>query len=83
MRPIFLLVSVLLGLAGLLTGPVGADEARPVYVEIVEQKSTEYLLKWKIPPVMPGGQEPAVELNHSSCSLVGGGISGQPAGLVG
>ena len=50
MRLIFLLVSVLLGLAGLLAGPAWADEARPVYVEIIEQQSTEYLLKWKIPP---------------------------------
>ena len=83
MRLIFLLVSVLLGLAGLLAGPAWADEARPVYVEIIEQQSTEYLLKWKIPPVMPGGQEPAIELSHSSCSLVGGGVSGRPAGLVG
>ena len=47
MRLIFLLVSVLLGLAGLLAGPAWVDEARPVYVEIIEQQSTEYLLKWK------------------------------------
>lgn len=77
MRLIFLLLSLL------AVTPTMADEARPVYVEIIEQQSTEYLLKWKIPPVMPSGQEPAVELIHAACSLVGGGVSGRPAGLVG
>lgn len=60
-----------------------ADEARPVYVEIAQQAETEYLLKWKIPPVMPVGEEPAVELRHPSCSLLDGSVGGRPAGLVG
>jgi hydrogenase/urease accessory protein HupE len=60
-----------------------ADEARPVYVEVAQQTPTEYLLKWKIPPVMPAGQEPAVELRHDSCGLSDGSIGGRPAGLVG
>ncbi len=60
-----------------------ADEARPVYVEVAQQTETEYLLKWKIPPVMPAGQEPAVELRHNSCGLSDGSIAGRPAGLVG
>ncbi len=79
MRLIFILLSFLAA----ASMPSSADEARPVYVEIVEQQGAEYLLKWKIPPVMPGGQEPAIELSHSSCSLANGGISGRPAGLVG
>ncbi|MGB0449763.1 MAG: hypothetical protein ACPGF6_04160, partial [Porticoccaceae bacterium] len=54
-----------------------ADEARPVYVEIAQQAETEYLLKWKIPPVMPAGQEPAVELRHHSCGLSDGSIGGR------
>jgi hydrogenase/urease accessory protein HupE len=60
-----------------------ADEARPVYVEVAQQTDTEYLLKWKIPPVMPAGQEPAVELRHASCGLSDGSIGGRSAGLVG
>ena len=60
-----------------------ADEARPVYVEVTQQSSGEYLLKWKIPPVMPAGQEPAVELRHDKCVLADGSSGGRPAGLVG
>ena len=62
---------------------VFTDEARPVYVEIAQQTETEYRLKWKIPPVMPAGQEPAIELRHASCGLSDGSIGGRPAGLVG
>ncbi|MDG2502245.1 MAG: HupE/UreJ family protein [Porticoccaceae bacterium] len=79
MRLIFLLLSLLT----VFSMPSIADEARPVYVEIIEQQSAEYLLKWKIPPVMPDRQEPAIELSHSSCSIIGNGVSGRPAGLVG
>jgi hydrogenase/urease accessory protein HupE len=63
--------------------PAFSDEARPVYVEIAQQAETEYLLKWKIPPVMPAGQEPAVELRHQGCGLSDGSVGGRPAGLVG
>lgn len=79
MRSIFLLLSML----AVFSMPSIADEARPVYVEIIEQQGAEYLLKWKMPPVMPDRQEPAIELSHSSCSLAGNSVSGRPAGLVG
>jgi hydrogenase/urease accessory protein HupE len=77
------LIFILLSLLAVFSMPSIADEARPVYVEIIEQQSAEYLLKWKIPPVMPDRQEPAIELSHSSCSLAGNSVSGRPAGLVG
>lgn len=79
MRLIFTLITLL----AVYSMPSMADEARPVYVEIIEQQGAQYLLKWKIPPVMPDRQEPAVELSHSSCRLAGNGVSGRPAGLVG
>lgn len=60
-----------------------ADEARPVYVEIDQVNAGEFLLKWKIPPVMPQGQEPAIELRHGDCALTNGALAGRPAGLVG
>jgi hydrogenase/urease accessory protein HupE len=77
------LIFILLSLLAVFSMPSIADEARPVYVEIIEQQGAEYLLKWKIPPVMPDRQEPAIELSHSSCSLAGNSVSGRPAGLVG
>mgnify|MGYP000371277390 CR=1 FL=1 len=77
------LIFILLSLLAVFSMPSIADEARPVYVEIIEQQSAEYLLKWKIPPVMPHGQEPAIELRHSNCSLSNGALAWRPAGLVG
>ena len=47
------LIFILLSLLAVFSMPSVADEARPVYVEIIEQQGAEYLLKWKIPPVMP------------------------------
>lgn len=78
-----LFTSLCLLLALTMTAAVHADEARPVYVEVAQVSTTEYLLKWKIPPVMPQGQEPAIELRHSNCSLSNGALAGRPAGLVG
>ena len=63
--------------------PSAADEARPVYVEVSQTADRKFLLKWKIPPVMPFGQEPAVELRHDNCGLSDGSLGGRPAGLVG
>jgi len=81
MRLMLKLFSLLTALA--LSVAVFADEARPVYVEVAQQADTEYLLKWKIPPIMPAGQEPAIELRHASCGLSDGSVGGRPAGLVG
>jgi hydrogenase/urease accessory protein HupE len=72
--------SVLLVLALLFSSWVVADEARPVYVEVVENNASQFLLKWKVPPVMPGGQEPYIKLQHPDCQLVNGASA---AGLVG
>ena len=67
----------------LLSAIVQADEARPVYVEVTQMSDSEYLLKWKIPPVMSQGQAPAIELRQSNCQLNNGALAGKPAGLVG
>ena len=66
-----------------LSATLQADEARPVYVEVTQMSDSEYLLKWKIPPVMSQGQEPAIELRQSNCRINKGAIAGKPAGLVG
>ncbi len=77
MRAIFLLLSLI------YVGNASADEARPVYVEINQLSESEYLLKWKIPPVMPLGEEPGIKLDHESCRIEGGATGNQPAGLLG
>ena len=84
-RLLSLLSIPLLSLAvSLLVSPVvEADEARPVYIEVTQVSDSEYLLKWKIPPVMSQGQEPAIELRQSNCRLNNGALAGKPAGLVG
>ena len=57
-----------------------ADEARPVYVEVVEQSSNHYLLKWKVPPVMSAGEEPRISLMHPQCALA---VGENATGLIG
>lgn len=42
-------------------------EGRPVYVEVQQQAVDSYRLKWKIPPVMPAGEEPLISLIGSAC----------------
>ena len=77
MRVLFFLLTLI------CVGNVIADEARPVYVEVNQQSESEYLLKWKIPPVMSFGQEPGIKLDHESCRIKGGSAGNQPAGLLG
>ena len=67
-------------LALLFSGWVAADEARPVYVEVEENSASQFLVKWKVPPVMPAGQEPYIKLQHPDCQLVDGANA---AGLIG
>ena len=67
-------------LALLVSSWVVADEARPVYVEVVENKTSQFLVKWKVPPVMPAGQEPYIRLQHQDCRVVDGANA---AGLIG
>ena len=59
---LFILLSLIVTSAEL-----NADEARPVYVEINQMSTTDYLLKWKIPPVMALGQEPRIVMDHPEC----------------
>ena len=44
-----------------------SDEARPVYIEIIENSETNLELKWKLPPVMLSVDEPSIELNSDRC----------------
>lgn len=69
-----------LALALLISSWVVADEARPVYVEVVENNTSQFLVKWKVPPVMPAGQEPYIRLQHPDCRVVDGANA---AGLIG
>ena len=61
-------------------GAVLADEARPVYIEVVENNNSQFLLKWKVPPVMPAVQAPAISLQHPQCTVADGATA---AGLIG
>ncbi|MDG0968632.1 MAG: HupE/UreJ family protein [Porticoccaceae bacterium] len=54
-----------------------ADEARPVYVEITQTSPLNYLLKWKIPPVMASGKEPIISLKHADCKVTDGSFQSQ------
>lgn len=63
--------------------PIGAalaDEARPVYIEVVENNNSQLLLKWKVPPVMPAVRAPAISLQHPQCTVADGATA---AGLIG
>jgi hydrogenase/urease accessory protein HupE len=67
-------------LALLVSSWLVADEARPVYVEVVENNASQFLVKWKVPPVMPAGQEPYIKLQHPDCRVIDGANA---AGLIG
>ena len=73
-------LALLLTAAVLVVNLAHADEARPVYVEVVEQSSNHYLLKWKVPPVMSAGEEPRISLMHPQCALA---VGENATGLIG
>ncbi len=50
-----------------------AHEGRPVFVELQQQTQGIYDVRWKIPPVMPSGQEPIIELKGQDCKQTQGG----------
>ena len=65
--------------------PAWTDEARPVYVDITQSLSSqadiaEFMLKWKIPPVMAAAEEPSISLQHPACAISYGESAG---GLLG
>ena len=45
-----------------------SHEGRPVFIDIAEREPGNYLLKWKIPPVLLRGQEPTVALKGLGCT---------------
>ncbi len=49
-----------------------AHEGRPVYLQLKQTQAKEYLLQWKIPPVMPDENIPHIDLKDDSCSLYAG-----------
>jgi len=77
MKTLLHVVTVLLAALGAVN--LGwADEARPVYVEVAQIQSdpqtqgdhknrANYVLKWKIPPVMAAASEPAITMHHPAC----------------
>ncbi|MGB1403666.1 MAG: HupE/UreJ family protein [Porticoccaceae bacterium] len=75
--------TVAMAFIAMLFLPIGvalADEARPVYVEVVENNNGQFLLKWKVPPVMPVVRAPAISLQHPQCTVADGATA---AGLIG
>jgi len=77
MKALFLLLSLI------CFSNATADEARPVYVEVNQLSESEYLLKWKIPPVMASGKEPGIKLDHESCHVDSSSTGNRPMGLLG
>ncbi len=49
-----------------------AHEGRPVYLQLKQTRAKEYLLQWKIPPVMPDENIPQIDLKGDACSLYAG-----------
>ncbi len=53
-----------------------AHEGRPVFVQIEEltqdAQSLVLNVRWKIPPVMPSGQEPLIHLSGADCKSIAG-----------
>ncbi|NVJ99204.1 MAG: HupE/UreJ family protein [Alphaproteobacteria bacterium] len=46
-----------------------AHEARPVYIELTEEASGLYFLRWKIPPVLATADLPSITLSGKDCRL--------------
>ncbi|GAB2884595.1 HupE/UreJ family protein [Microbulbifer echini] len=45
-------------------------DGRPVYIELQERPENQYILRWKIPPVMQPGTEPEVYLTGDYCQIL-------------
>jgi len=54
------------------SSPAVPHEGRPVYVEVTQQSSTNYELRWKIPPVIANGAEPLIRLSGMGCGISAG-----------
>ena len=44
-----------------------SHEGRPVFIDVFEHEPGNYFVKWKIPPVLPKGQQPSIDLEGSEC----------------
>ena len=45
-------------------------EGRPVFIDLSETQNGQYILRWKIPPVMSRGSEPTISLQGVGCQRV-------------
>ena len=45
-------------------------EGRPVFVDLTQTQAGQFSLRWKIPPVMPSGSEPNIQLQGQGCQQV-------------
>lgn len=62
--------------------PINAHEGRPVFIELNAQetsddRSLDYQIRWKIPPVLSSGQEPIVSLVAEFCEISLANLRGQ------
>jgi len=55
-----------------LTAPTAAHEGRPVYIEVNQQTTNTFELRWKIPPVIASGEEPMIRISGANCTLAAG-----------
>lgn len=56
----------------LCSGLSYSHEGRPVYIELIAMPEQNYLLEWKVPPVLTAGDEPSISLLSSGCERLQG-----------
>jgi hydrogenase/urease accessory protein HupE len=67
--PLRLLMALLL--TGLFFhGKCYGHEGRPVFVDLTQTQVGQFTLRWKIPPVMPSGSEPSIQLIGQGCQQI-------------
>lgn len=65
-------VVLLVAVAGLVltSVPSGAHESRPLYVELIEESSGQFLARWRTPPSVPAVNSPSLEF-PANCQALG------------
>ncbi|PCI59540.1 MAG: hypothetical protein COB37_11365 [Kordiimonadales bacterium] len=68
MRLILLVLSLIMVL--FVSSDTKAHEGRPIYIELTAQPAevgSKYLVRWRMPPVLPAGEIPTIQVYGASC----------------